>query len=383
MAFHGISLYLPVQLYAMKTRLFFSFVAALRLAACTGANKGPVSVYVWHRLSTNPNMDSLQKNFHVWKSKGVTGVCLDARSLEGVIEASRRAHEEGLEYHAWVPSMLRSNLPHDWYVVNRLGQSADDNPNYLNNYRFLDPANPKVQEYLIEQYTQIAMIPDVDYVRLDFIRYPDVILAQALGELYGIETGGEEYAPADYCYCEYCTRTFFEQTGLDIRTVEDPSTVPQWAQFRCDQLTFFVDRVSQAIHDLGKKVSVDVFPGPGSYAEHMVRQQWNQWMVDMFFPMNYNDLYNEGPDWLGPVVEEEVQSAGGVPVVSSLRICRNWKDPKSKESPSATGLLPSELGTAIRNSLASGASGICLFNPVRMSPEHWDALEEALKAEVK
>jgi hypothetical protein len=106
-------------------------------------------------------------------------------------------------------------------------------------------------------------------------------------------------------------------------------------------------------------------------------------MVDMFFPMNYNDLYNEGPDWLGPVVEEEVQSAGGVPVVSSLRICRNWKDPKSKESPSATGLLPSELGTAIRNSLASGASGICLFNPVRMSPEHWDALEEALKAEVK
>ena len=199
MAFHGISLYLPVQLYAMKTRLLLSFVAALLLAACTGTNKGPVSVYVWHRLSTNPNMDSLQKDFHIWKSKGVTGVCLDARSLEGVIEASRRAHEEGLEYHAWVPSMLRSNLPHDWYAVNRLGQSADDSPNYLKNYRFLDPANPKVQEYLIEQYTQIAMIPDVDYVRMDFIRYPDVILAQALGELYGIETAMGDRCP-DTCH---------------------------------------------------------------------------------------------------------------------------------------------------------------------------------------
>ena len=249
------------------------------LAACTGGNKEPVSVYLWHRLTFNPNMDSLQRSFQIWKSKGVTGVCIDARSIENIVEASRRAHQEGLEYHAWVPSMLRSDLPHEWYAVNRLGQSADEMPIYLSNYRFLDPANPEVQDFLIEQYTRVAQIPDVDYVRLDFIRYPDVILARALGELYGIENDGEEYAPADYCYCDYCTKTFFDQTGINIKEVEDPSTVPQWAQFRCDQLTFFVDRVGRAIHDLGKKVSVDVFPGTSSYAEHMVRQQWNQWMA--------------------------------------------------------------------------------------------------------
>jgi uncharacterized lipoprotein YddW (UPF0748 family) len=368
----------------MKHHITTYIAAALILAACSGSPKETVSVYVWQRVTAQTDMDSLQMDFHNWKSKGITGVCVDVRGDNDRIEdAARRAHAEGLEYHAWVPSMLRSNLPHEWYAVNRLGQSADENPNYMNNYRFLDPANPQVQEFLIEQYTQVAQIPDVDYVRLDFIRYPDVILASALGELYGITNEGGEYAPADYCYCDYCTKTFFEQTSIDIKSVEDPAKVPQWAQFRCDQLTLFVDRVTRAIHEVGKKVSVDVFPGPGSYAERMVRQQWNQWMVDMFFPMNYNDLYEEGPEWLGPVVEEEVQSAGGVPVISSLRICRDWKNPASKENAASTGLLPSELPVAIHNSLTSGASGICLFNPSRMSPEHWDALEEALKAEVK
>ena len=367
----------------MKPRLVLGLAAALLLTACNGPKKEPVSVYMWQRIATNTNMDTLQMHFRDWKSHGVTGVCIDARGKEGIEDAARRAHEEGLEYHAWVPSMLRSDLPHEWYAVNRLGQSADENPIYINNYRFLDPANPEVQEFLIDQYLLVAQIPDVDYVRLDFIRYPDVILARSLGEMYGLENVEGEYAPADYCYCDYCTKTFFDQTGIDIKAVEDPAKVPQWAQFRCDQLTLFVDRVSRAIHEVGKKVSVDVFPGPGSYAEHMVRQQWNQWMVDMFFPMNYNDLYDEGPEWLSGVVEEEVQSAGGVPVVSSLRICKDGGTQEAKENASRTGLLPSELPAAIHNSLAAGAKGICLFNSVRMTPEYWEALEEALKAETK
>ena len=49
---------------------------------------------------------------------------------------------------------------------------------------------------------------------------------------------------------------------------------------------------------MGKKVSADVFPGPNSLAVPMVRQQWDQWPIDMVFPMNYNDFYLEGADWL-------------------------------------------------------------------------------------
>jgi hypothetical protein len=155
--------------------------------------------------------------------------------------------------------------------------------------------------------------------------------------------------------------------------------VEAWAQFRCDQLTFFVDKVANAVHQVGKKVSVDVFPGPYSYAEHMVRQQWDQWMVDAFFPMNYNDLYQEGPEWVASVVAEEVEAVGGVPVVSSLRLCKDWQTKSQTTHVGSKGLLPSELGTAVRGAVASGAKGVCLFSGVRMTPEYWEALDEVLK----
>ncbi len=357
--------------------LLLSLTAVLLLAACA-KKENPISVYVWQNIGSNVNMDTLQRDFHIWKSHGVTGVCIETRNLEQIREASARAHAEGLEYHAWVPSMMRNNMPHSWYAVNRLGESADLHPSYVKNYRFLDPANPEVQAYLAEQYLEVAKIPDVDYVRLDFIRYPDVVLASALSQLYGVETPGE-YAPADYCYCETCTSTFLEQTGIDITKVADPSLVPQWAQFRCDQLTLFVDRMARAVHEVGKKVSVDVFPGPYSYAEHMVRQQWNQWTVDMFFPMNYNEYYGEKLEWLDSVVKEEVQAAGNIPVMSGLRICTDWRNKPEHKHPKDFGLTPDELKTALHSSLNAGAKGVCLLSPHRMSPEHWTALEEAIK----
>ena len=363
----------------MKTNTLVCLAAAMLLAACCAPQKEPAKVYVWQSIGTKTNMDTLRMDFRQWKENGVSGVCIETRNIEQIKEASALAHAEGLEYHAWVPSMLRRGLPHEWYAVNRLGQSADSHPTYVANYRFLDPANPEVQAFLEEQYLEIAQIPDVDYIRLDFIRYPDVILASALSELYGLDDMDEEYAPADYCYCDNCTRIFLEQTGIDIKKVEDPAKVPQWAQFRCDQITLFVDRMTRAVHNVGKKVSVDVFPGPNSYAEHMVRQQWNQWMVDMFFPMNYNDYYEEDLDWLNTVVAEEVEAAGTIPVMSGLRVCYDWQHKDAYTHPKDGGLTPSELQVAVKNSLSAGAGGVCLLSARRMSPEHWAALKEVLK----
>ena len=352
---------------------------AMVLSACSSSPKEPARVCVWYQIEGEPNLDSLQTVFHTWKSRGVTGVCIQTDEMEQIEGVAAIAHQEGLEYHAWIPSMLRKNMPHDWYAVNRLGQSADEHPAYTSTYLFLDPANPEVQKFLTEQYMKVAMIPNVDYVRLDFMRYPDVILASAMKEMFGLQDVEGEYAPADYCYCEHCVQTFKEQTDIDITQVEDPSSVRQWAQFRCDQITLFVDMVTRVVHEAGKKVSVEVFPGPYPYAEQMVRQQWNQWMVDMFFPMNYCDFYGEGPDWITDIVKEEVASAGGVPVMSALRTSLHSYEDGPKVNPADFGLTPAELKSAILNSVAGGAKGVCLYTPSRMTPEHWDALAEALK----
>ena len=73
----------------------------------------------------------------------------------------------------------------------------------------------------------------------------------------------EEYPTADYCYCDKCVADFKAATGIDIKSVEDPSKCAEWAQFRCDLITKLVNRIADEVHGKGKKVSAAVFPGAG------------------------------------------------------------------------------------------------------------------------
>lgn len=353
----------------------FVAAAALSLLSCKEEKKAVnVPVYGWTGLNSSMTDEALREKFTAYKEHGLDGVCANGGlNLEFIARASKIAHEVGLEYHAWVPCVPQGGKPHEWYAVNRLGQSADEYPAFVSYYTVLDPHNPEVHAWFVEQFEAIAAIPDVDYVQLDYIRYPDVILARGLWDKYGLDMT-EEYPPADYCYCDGCVEDFKAKTGIDIREVEDPSKVAEWAQFRCDAVTDLVNEICAAVHAKGKKVSADVFPGPKSYAEWMVRQQWEKWDVDVFFPMNYNDFYLEGAAWVGKVTEEEVKSVPGKSVYSGLFICHNWQNKDKIIDPEGSGLLPSEIEEAVIGSVNAGAAGICLFTPESMTQEHWDAL---------
>lgn len=359
----------------MKRFLPCVFIALVFMVSPDAFAKIPV--YVWQSWDKNTTAESLKNDFADWKKHGVAGVCFNTGfDMEKATIAAKVAKSLDLEYHAWMPCMLQSGLDSTWYAVNRLGQSACSVQAYVPYYKCLDPRNEQVQEWLIEKYGRMAAIPEVDYVQLDYIRYPDVILARGLWDKYGLVMD-EEYPTADYCYCDDCVAAFKDQTGIDIRSFEDPSKCKEWAQFRCDAITGFVNKLTGVIHAQGKKVSADVFPGPYSHAVPMVRQEWNKWNVDAFFPMNYNDFYMEGPAWVGKMVREEVASVQGkVPVYSGLFICHDWKNKDKVVDPENSGLLPSELNEAVVGSMESGAAGICLFTPNDMTDEHWKALDE-------
>ncbi len=359
-------------------KLTLLFVAALLLLTSCQSNKSTFPVYAWQGINEQTDFEQLQKDFRYWKSQGVVGVCIENSQIDLVTKASALAHAEGLEYHAWIPCMLRGDKPHDWYAVNRLGQPADEFPAYVPYYKALDPRNPNVHKLLVDQMVAIAQIPDVDYVQLDYIRYPDVILSRGLWDKYGLVMD-EEYAPADYCYCDSCVAAFQEQSGIDIRAVEDPSKVEAWAQFRCDAVTDLVNEIAAAVHAQGKKISADVFPGPASHARWMVRQEWNKWDIDMVFPMNYNDFYLQPAEWVGSITAEEVAAAGDVPVMSGLFICREWRRKVELEDPEQSGLIPDEIATAVNGAREAGAAGVCLFTPGSMTPEHWEALAKVLQ----
>lgn len=360
----------------MKKLLFYALAAALVFTACS-EKKAPVPLYGWESVGADPDLDALRAKWGEWKSHGMTGVCVNARLAE-IPALSALAHELGLEYHAWKPCMLEGGKPHDWYAVNRLGQRADEHPAYVDYYKSMDPAHPGVREYLVAQLSAIAAVPDVDYVQLDYIRYADAVLARGLWNKYGLDFSAGSYPAADYCYCDRCAGEFLEKTGIDIRAVENPDTVPAWTAFRCGKVTELVTMLCDAVHAAGKKVSADVFPGPDSYAVGMVRQQWNDWPVDMLFPMNYNDFYLEPAEWLASVTAEEVAAAGDTPVMSGLFICHDWQRKAEIVDPEGHGLLPSEIATAVRGSLDAGAAGICLFTPNSMTPEHWAELDKLI-----
>jgi len=344
------------------------------------AVQASVPVYVWTYPSFRASDDQIKTQYEMYKSHGVVGVCVTSSNPKVIERYSRIAHECGLEYHAWLCIMLQRDKDSTWYTVNRLGESAMTHPAYVPNYTTLDPNKPEVVDYLVNLCETIAEIPTVDYVQLDYIRYADVILARGLWDKYHLVMN-EEYPNADYCYCDKCVADFKAETGIDIRSVKDPSKCKEWAEFRCGKITSLVNKISDAVHAKGKKVSADVFPGPNSHAKHMVRQQWDEWNVDAFFPMNYNDFYLEPATWVEEITREEVKSLEGKnkDLYSGLFICRNWRNKAQIEDPEGHGMNPEELKVAVKGAMAAGAKGICLFSSRSMTEEHWQALDTVVK----
>lgn len=165
----------------MKTNNLFILLILALLAGCGAKDAVTVPLYVWQSWEDNTTETSLRNDFERWKAYGTVGVCFNARlDSAKVAAAARIAKEAGLEYHAWIPTMLQEGLDSACYTVNRLGESAYDKPVYVSYYKTLDPLNPQVRRFLKEQFGRIASIKEVDYIQLDYIRYADVILARGL-----------------------------------------------------------------------------------------------------------------------------------------------------------------------------------------------------------
>ena len=133
-------------------RIFFAALAlatGLGFTACSNEPTADIAVYGWYKWDPEQvSEDSLRANYEMWKQHGMVGVCVECGGfqLDRIQTAARLAHEAGLEYHAWVPSMLQGGQDSTWYTVNRLGQSAYNKEDraYVEYYQTVDPHNPEV-----------------------------------------------------------------------------------------------------------------------------------------------------------------------------------------------------------------------------------------------
>jgi hypothetical protein len=353
------------------------------MVSCNTHKDVKIPCYAWMSGPGKATDAELKTQFTNLKKKGIIGLMYSAgQDPETYRRVGKIVKKAGLEFHAWIPAMIQNNNPKikpEWYAMNGLGESALDKPAYVNYYHFVCPNHEEFCQYLEEMYGRIADIPEVDGIHLDYIRYPDVILARGLWKKYGLVMD-REYPQFDYCYCNKCVADFKAKTGIDIKSVEDPSGIEEWKQFRYDLITNLVNRLAEMVHSKNKQINAAVFPGPNSIAKKIVRQEWDKWNIDAFFPMNYNDFYLEGTKWIGEMCKESVTALNNTkPVYSGLFICPD-PEKKAKESdPENHGLLPGELEAAIRESMENGATGICLFTPDRMTKEDWIVFKKAIR----
>jgi hypothetical protein len=364
-------------------RWFVSFLFLLLFLSCT-QKEADFPVYAWMGGPGELTDREIRVEFKQLADKGIKGLMYNGgQASETYQRVGKIARRAGLEFHAWIPTMVQAEnpeLPAELYAVNGLGESAFDKPAYVNYYKFLCPSREEVVHFLSKLYGRIADLPEVDGIHLDYIRFPDVILAEGLWDKYGLVMD-REYPEYDYCYCDVCVKGFQEKSGLDIRSEADPSQVEAWKQYRYDLITSLVNRLSDTVHARDKLITAAVFPGPNSIARKIVRQEWDQWDLDAFYPMNYNDFYLKGTRWIGEVCKEGVTAINNrVPLYSGLFICPRPESKHEEADPEGHGLIPGELNEAIRQSLENGASGICLFTPGRMTEEHWEAFEKIVFA---
>ncbi len=276
--------------------------------------------------------------------------------------------EAGLEFHAWMFTMpcniekIVKRHP-DWFAVNGLGESAATKPAYVDYYKFLCPCHPEAQEFVKNNVKSIAEIEGIDGVHFDYVRLPDVILAEGLQPKYDI-VQDKEYPQYDYCYSEFCRNLFKEKTGIDpLKDLEDPSANQEWRQFRYDSITNLVNnQLVPEVKSRNKMVTAAVFPNWES-----VRQEWHRWDLDAFLPMLYHNFYNAGIDFIREhtkkALERLKQANNDKPIYSGIFL---------------SALKADELEVANQMAREGGAGGISIFALEQTSDEYMKRFAQVL-----
>lgn len=267
----------------------------------------------------------------------------------------------GMEFHAWMwtmpcnaPAIIAAHP--DWFAVNRNGQPAHTHPAYVGYYKFLCPCHPEVQEFVRGNVASLGKIAEIDGIHLDYVRLPDVILAEGLQPKYKL-VQDREYPEFDYSYSAYCRDQFKDKTGLDPFTdLRDPAAHSEWVQFRRDSITHLVNQwLAPEARKHGKQITAAVFPN----WEH-VRQEWHRWNLDGFLPMLYHGFYNRDIDFISQHTKAAlVRLEKKKPVYSGVFV---------------PDLSPEKLPAALAEAHAGGASGFALFDLASMTEAHWNAL---------
>ncbi|MEH0157587.1 hypothetical protein V6R21_26070 [Limibacter armeniacum] len=320
--------------------------------------------WMWMHAKPEWTEDKWLSTLTQLKEANIEGLLLGGgkNMLEKVIPLAEKA---GIEVHAWMWTLNRNGDEEawkhpDWFAVSREGKSCHEHQPYVEYYKWTCPSKKEVREHIEAQVRELAQIEGLKGVHLDYVRYADVILPIALQPKYNL-VQDKEYPEFDFCYCPTCQQKFKEEYGKDVMKLEDPTADADWRQYRYDSVTRLVNHLYKVTHEYDKLLSAAVFPQP-DLARKICRQSWDDWSLDMIFPMLYQNFYSEELDWVKSSAKKGVKALDGkFPLYAGLFI---------------PSIEATDFDEALKMAKKGGAKGVSVFDLNSMTTAHWDALKQ-------
>lgn len=335
------------RIMANSYKSIIGFFLMLLLSACQMSHevKKP-EFWVWVHADAKKSISEWELDFKKLNDSGFKGILMGANP-EVLKTAMPIAKKYGLEVHAWMWTMNRGDADTSWLSVNQPGNSLAKQKAYVDYYKFMCPALPEVKAFLKTKIDELLVIEGLDGIHLDYIRYVDAILPVGLQPKYGLKQDSV-FPEFDYGYHPYMVDLYKVKTGINPFDLKNPATDPQWLQFRLDELNKTVWELRDYIHKHGLKATAAVFPTP-AMAREMVRQEWNTWALDCYFPMVYHNFYNENCGWIKKVMIENIST---LPANQKV-ICGLYLPALKNEN---------DLRKAISSAIDGGADGVAFFD---------------------
>lgn len=200
----------------------------------------------------------------------------------------KEAHKRDIKVHIWFQSFYVGNQPPesnpssilsvrpDWgNKIKKFASSptATKSVSEHNGY-FIDPANPEVQEFLLELLDEIITTYKPDGINLDYIRYPNATANNDQNAW-----GFTEYARNDF-------KSVYGVDPIDLTTAD--ANWYDWNQYRRNNITNFVKKVGKLGREKNVYISAVIFPDLAS-ALASKQQDWRTWSansyIDGFTPL--------------------------------------------------------------------------------------------------
>lgn len=336
----------------------------VRFVKETNYRKMP-TYWIWMNAYSNWDLNKWKHAFERLNKAQIKGILVsaDTEILKKIIPL---AGFYDIQVHAWMWTMNRGDAKPEWLSVNALGKSLAEKKAYVNYYKFMCPALPEVREFLKNKVEELAKIKGLSGIHFDYIRYVDVILPKELQPKYNLVQDHimPEY---DYGYHPYLRKIFKSKYGTDPLDLENYAENTQWIDFRLKVLDTTVWALRDVINQYNLLSSAAVFPSP-ELSRKMVRQGWDKWQLDIYFPMIYHNFYGKKVKWIKQVVREDVNEVGENSLIYAGLYLPALKDIK-------------DFKKAIQAAKKGGAAGVSLFDYNSLSDEMIEVLGDMVDSE--